>query len=141
MSKEKDANAVSLLGSPEKLIAQFVSGPKKQTWVLDKITKGGPPHKQLQHTLVINRLGKLAEIIQKRTGVALKPQKGWDIITDSDEDVMPIQLPGVSIAGIADAEDTFDAMSKGPAHEILYTALLLQIVDGMILSEEIKTKK
>ena len=141
MTKGKDAKAISLLGSQDKLINQFVVGAKKQTWVLDKITKGGPPHKQLQHTLVLNRLSKLAEMIKTRTRKELKPQKGWDIIIDSEEDIMPLQLPGVSIAGIAGVEEIFDAMSKGPAHEILYTALVLQIVEGMIQSEETKAKK
>ena len=136
MPKEKDAKAVVLLGSPVKLINLLIKKPEEQKWGLEKITKGDPEHKQLQHTLVLNRLEKLVGLYSKRNKLVLKPIKGKDILVEESEKSLPVQIPLNSIKDIAKVDKVFEKLTKGPPHEIFYTALLLQIIEGMISAEE-----
>ena len=134
MPKEKNAKAAEQLGSPEKLIAQLLNDPSQKDWAVEKITHGGPPHKQLQHTLVLNRLEKLAKLLSKRNGLALTHTDGKDI--ESEEELLPVKIPASSLAKAGRADKLMKDLTKGPQHEILYTALLLQTIEAMISAEE-----
>lgn len=140
MPKEKDMHAIELIGSPEKLINALVKSKENREWSLKKITVEGPPHNQLQHTLVLNRLEKLINLFTKSRGITLKPIKGKTIISygPAHETILPIDLPVQSFEGVKNMDDVIEKLSKGPEHEILYTALLLQAIEAMIASEEIK---
>ena len=142
MLKEKDMHAIELIGSPEKLINALVKSKENREWALKKITVEGPPHKQLQHTLVLNRLEKLVDLFKKSRGITLKPIKGKTIISSGPEceTILPIDLPAQSLEGVKNMDDVIEKLSKGPDHEILYTALLLQVIEAMIASEEIKNQ-
>jgi hypothetical protein len=138
MPKEKSTKAVQLLGSPANLINLLVIEPQDKKKVIKKITNGGPSHKQLQHTLVLNRLNKLASLLKKRTGLAPKHLEGRNIKTENKGEFLPIQIPSLSIGKTPITEKAYDALTKGPEHEILYTALLLQMIENMIIAEESK---
>lgn len=136
MPKEKSAKAVQLLGSPANLINLLVIEPKDKKWVVEKITSGGPPHKQLQHTLVLTRLDKLASLVKKRSGLSAKHLEGRNIKTENEGEFLPIQIPSLSTGTTLITEKAYDALTRGPQHEILYTALLLQMIENMIIAEE-----
>ena len=136
MPKEKDTHAAEILGWPAKLVNQIVKGAEQRDWVQERITKGGPPHKQLQHTLVLNRLEHLAALLKKTNGFALKPIKGLDIVAEGDENALPLTLPMKCIDDVTDRDDLMVKMTRGPQHEILYTTLLLQIIENMIAGLE-----
>jgi hypothetical protein len=140
MAKDKNANAVELIGSPEKLINQLIKGSDNREWALDAITRQGPPHKQLQHTLVLNRLQVLASLIKKNTGTALKfpATKPLTLHGPEGDTSIPVSLPANSTAALAGTEEVMDKLTKGPAHEVLYTALLLQCIEAMIAAQENK---
>lgn len=138
MSKDKNAKAVELLGSPVKLINQVIKDAKKREWAFIKITLEGPPHKQVQHTLVLNRLEKLASLIKKSSGAPLKFTKGQAITPDGTEETLPVTIPAKSLEGLTNADEVIEKLSKGPEHEALYTALLLHVIEAMIAAQEIK---
>ncbi|HEY5464051.1 MAG TPA: hypothetical protein VIJ95_12395 [Hanamia sp.] len=142
MPKEKNMHAVELIGSPEKFINALMKSKEDREWTLNKITVEGPPHKQLQHTLVLNRLEKLVNLLKKSNGMVLKPIKGKTITSSGPEHetILPIDIPLESFKGINDVDNVIEKLSKGPEHEILYTALLLQAIEGMIASEKIKNQ-
>ena len=140
MPKEKDTHAIEFIGSPEKLINALIKSKENREWALKKITVEGPPHKQLQHTLVLNRLEKLVNLFTKSRGTRLKPIKGKTIISSGPEHetILPIDLPAKSFEGVKNMDDVIEKLSKGPEHELLYTALLLQAIEAMIVTEETK---
>jgi hypothetical protein len=39
---------------------------------------------------------------------------------------------------LQDADEVLEKLSKGPKHEVLYTALLLQVIEAMIIAQENK---
>lgn len=139
-SKDKNAHAAALLGSPEKLIRPLVTDAQYGDYVVEKILHGGPPHKQLQHTLVLNRLEKLAKLLAKNKGYKAKRQDGGKDAEVGEEEIwtLSVQIPARSLEQIDKPEAVLTKMTKGPEHEILYTALLLQLIEGMILAEESK---
>ncbi len=142
MPKDKDAKAVELIGSPEKLINQIVKDGENRELALQLITREGPPHKQIQHTLVLKRLEKLASLSKKTTGASLKFIKGQKITLENPEGqtVSPVTIPKTSLEGLESADEVFEKLSKGPQHEVLYTALLLQVIEAMISAQENKAE-
>ena len=140
MPKEKNTHAIELIGSPEKLINTLMKKKEDREWAIKKITEDGPPHKQLQHTLVLHRLEKLVSLTKKSSGMVLKSIKGKTIISTSPEHekTLPIDIPAQSFEGVKEVNKVMEKLSKGPEHEILYTALLLQAIEALIVSEETK---
>jgi hypothetical protein len=141
MAKDKSANAVGLIGSPEKLINLIIKGSDNRNWALDAILLQGPPHKQIQHNLVLKRLEKLAVLIKKNTGSALKFAAGKSLSLHSTEGEtsLPVSIPAKSMENLINAGDVIEKLTKGPAHEVLYTAILLQYIEAMIAVQENKT--
>lgn len=134
MPKDKDAKAIELIGSPEKLINQIIKDKENRDWALHAITLEGPPHKQIQHTLVLRRLEKLLALNKKNSERVLKFVRGKSITLESAEEEieLPISIPEKSLQELADADKVVKKLSKGPQHEVLYTALLLQVIEALI---------
>ena len=140
MAKDNNTNAVELIGSPERLINQVIKDPGNREVALHAITQEGPPHKQIQHTLVLNRLARLVSLNKKATGTALKYTKGFPLIAGvEDVTPLPFSIPEKSLAALTDPEEVLKKLSKGPKHEAMYTALLLQVIEAMIAAQENKT--
>ncbi len=125
MPKDKNAQAVELIGTPKKLLNQIIKDPEKREWAFNKITLEGPPHKQIQHTLVLNRLEKLSSVIKKNSGVTLKFTKGQTIMLDGpEEETLPVTIPAKSLEALTNADEVIEKLSKGPAHEVLYCTFI-----------------
>lgn len=140
MAKDKNAKAVELIGSPEKIINQFIKGAENREIAMNAITLQGPPHKQIQHTLVLTRLEKLASLIKKNTGNALKfpATKPLTLHNPEGETSLPVSIPAKSLEALTNAAEVIEKLTKGPAHEVLYTAILLQYIEAMIVAQENK---
>ena len=113
-------------------MGQLIKDAHKKAYVVEKIANGGPPHKQLQHTLVLNRLAILTELLSKKSAVNIALTAGRDIILEEHETTLPLQLPLPSMANVKNGDAVMEKMVKGPEHEILYTTLLLQVIEGLI---------
>jgi hypothetical protein len=141
MTKDKSSTAIKAFGSPERLIKQFIKGDDDRIWALAQVDEHGPPHKQLQHIMVLNRLERLFRLLNKRTGPVQKKRiEGVSVTIAKGKEKwqMPVQLPIRSLGKIARDKKVFEALIEGPEHEILYTALLLQVIEDMIGAEEVK---
>ncbi|CAN5444224.1 hypothetical protein BH11BAC5_BH11BAC5_34560 [soil metagenome] len=94
----------------------------------------------MQHTLVLKRLEKLALLIKKNTGNALKFPASKPLTVDGPEGEtpVPVSIAAISLEGLINAGDVVEKLTKGPAHEVLYTAILLQCIEAMIVAQEIK---
>ncbi len=138
MPKDKNANAVELIGSPEKLINQIIKGTDNRNRALGEITLQGPPHKQIQHTLVLKRLEKLASLIKSNTGSALKFSAGKPLTLHNPEGetTVPVSIPEKSLGALNNPGEVIEKLTKGPVHELLYTAILLQCIEAMIAAQE-----
>lgn len=134
MPKEKTANAVEKLGSPLPLI-KGTTNKENVDYVMQQICETGPPHKQLQHTLVLNRLNALVTLWSKKAGKKPRKIKGFDLADEKSGNNLPVQLPRQSLAAPAQ-EETLHELAKGPVHELLYTSILLQAIESMIQTLE-----
>ncbi len=143
MAKSKNAKAIELIGSPEKLINQLIKDSAVRAESLQSITLEGPPHKQIQHTLVLKRLEQLIAVTKKTTGAAIKFSKGQTIFMESPdgEFALPVSIPATSLEGTEDKDGVVEKLSKGPWHEALYTAILLQIIEALIVAQQAKANE
>ena len=141
MAKDKNAKALELIGSPEKIINQIIKGAENREFALNAILLEGPPHKQIQHTLVLTRLEKLASLIKKNTGNALKfPASKPPIMHNPEgETSIPVSIPAKSLEALPNSDEVMEKLTKGPVHEVLYTAILLQCIEAMTAAQESKT--
>lgn len=128
-----------MIGSPEKLINQVIKNTENREWTMNLITLKGPSHKQIQHTLVLKRLEKLASRNKKRR-VSLTFSKEQTITSDcpESETLLPISIRKKSLEALSNTDEVLEKLSKGPQHEALYTALLLQVIEAMIAAQENK---
>ena len=140
MAKNKNIPAETIIATPEKVINALIKNSEDRLWAINKITAEGPPHKQLQHSLVLKRLEKLLAIYKKNNGSSIKAIKGNKLISfgPEHETSIPVDLPNQSLEGIEDIDGLIEKISKGPEHELLYTALLLQVIEFMISTESAK---
>ena len=116
----------------------MVKGTDERNWSLDKIAVEGPPHKQIQHTLVLTRIEYLLALLKKSGKATLLPcEDGIEITSHDHEKLIPVKIPARSLDGLQYKDKIVDMLSKGPEHEILYTTLLLQVIESLIMREKI----
>lgn len=137
MSKEhKTSKAVETIGRITPLIKLLTADKDGREWLLETITKEGPPHKQWQHTLVLSRLQKLVALKTKQTGVpfsAISPAN--TVVKTPHHDLeLPIGFP-------KQFQKMEKELSKGPEHEVAYTAILLQAIEWLLALESKKNRK
>lgn len=121
--------AAKVIGNPDKLIKGITANKEEKKWLTEKITQAGPPHKQWQHTLVLNQLQQLVGKVEQEQGIAFKIEPGDNVIVETPEyDLeLPVSLPAELLKKHTDKE-LLKHLSKGPEHEIAYTAILLQAI-------------
>ena len=133
MPRHRNSQAVKLIGSPKKLIDKLITDGTLKKWALEKITLEGPPHKQLQHTLVLMRLQQLVSLVEIDKGLQLQPASGEEIFS-GEKATLPLPLPAESLKAIREETKVLENMTMGPEHEILFTTILLQVIEGLISS-------
>lgn len=142
MAKEKQTDAFKTMGALfEPLINALSKDAEVRESIINLIGREGPPHKQWQHTLVLSRLQVLLQQTAKATGKKFKPVKGTPItITDpkhEEGETFPLSFPPQSFSFIGQEANMQEKLSKGPQHEAVYAAILLQAIEWLIsLSDE-----
>ncbi len=131
-SKPK-GEGVKLVGSPEDLINLLITDAKEKKWATDQVINEGPKHKQVLSALLLKRLYKLVQTVEKSSGTKFEVQKGAELIMQKDEakKVLPVTLPINLGAGI-DTKKIAEVVSHAPEHEAVVYAMCLQVIDWAI---------
>jgi hypothetical protein len=119
------------VGSPEELINLMVKDVKEKKWAMDQLVNEGPRHKQVLSALLIQRLFKLVQTIEKNSGAKFVLQKGVALVKINDEGkkVLPVTLP---INSDGDKKQIAEAVSHAPEHETLVYNMCIQVIDWVI---------
>lgn len=131
-NKGHKGKGAKLVGSPEKMIGLLITGNKEKEWAADLLINHGSKHKQVLTAMLLNRLHKLVQTIEKSTGTKFVMQEGFEFSTENDE-VLPILMPINLDAGI-DAKKIMKAISHTPQHEALAYSIYMQVVEWAIKS-------
>ena len=120
------------------LIEAITPNKQGQDWLKEQIFVEGPPHKIVQHSLVLQRLEALLHIMETGHQQQFKPTGDTAIMLAKHDHslVLPLAFPETSIKMLE--KDAADKLTKGPDHEIAYTAMLLQAIEWMIKMNEPK---
>jgi hypothetical protein len=132
MPKEhKATKALETIGSVSPLINLLTSDKDGREWLTQAITAEGPPHKQWQHIQVLSRLQKLMALKAKKNGIKFSPAMQNNIVVKTPHHnlELPIGFP-------TSVQKTEKELSKGPEHEVAYTAILLQAIEWLIAREK-----
>ncbi len=124
---------VAVVAVPKRLLALLIPDPKENKWATDQLTNEGPLHKQVLSALLLNRLDKLVQTIEKSTGTSFTLQSGYNLTKEKDgvEKVLPVAIP-INLGSGIDKNMVGEAISHAPEHEELAYAICLQVVDWAI---------
>ena len=73
---------VKLVGSPEKMIDLLILGDKERKWVENQVVNHGSKHKRVLTALLLIRLLKLVQTIEKKGGAKFAMQEGFELTVD-----------------------------------------------------------
>lgn len=121
---------VKLAGSPEELINLLITDATERKWATDQITNEGPKHKQVLTALLLKRLYKLVQTIEKKSGTSFELQQGYDLVKD-EERTLPVTMP-INLGASVDKEKIAEAIAHAPEHESLAYAMCIQVIEWSI---------
>lgn len=126
------AEGLKLLGSQEELISLLITDEDENIWAIDQLVNEGPKHKQVLNAVLLNRLYKLVQVIEKNTDSIFTMQKGyeWEVV-QKNEKFLPIPLP-LNLLPTVDKKIVADNISEAPRHVALMYALILQVTEWSI---------
>lgn len=129
----KKGVSLQLISKPDKLINLLIKEPEQKEWAIGQVINEGPEHKQVYSALLLNRMFKLVQSIEKSTGISFAAQKGHEIISEKHEDelIIPVQLPATSVSK-EQTEEVVKVLSHAPEHEIIAFTALLQAIEWSI---------
>jgi hypothetical protein len=115
------------------LFEKIAQDKQSRDWLKEQIFEEGPPHKITQHSLVLERLTVLLNAMEANAGEQFKPIADEQIILHKHDHslLLPLSFPESSLNVMAD-DPEMEKLTKGPDHEIAYTAVLLQVIEWMI---------
>ncbi len=140
MSKDQSTHdhkgaGVKLVGSPEKMIDLLIVGDKERKRVGDQIINHGSKHKQVLTALLLKRLFKLVQTIEKSSGTKFVMQEGFELTVEKDDKdkdiVLPIIFP-INLGSGVDEKKIIKAISHAPEHEALVYTIYMQVVEWAI---------
>ena len=138
MSKEQlkeshKGEGVKLVGSPEKIIDLLILSDIERERVTDQLINHGSKHKQVLTALLLKRLLKLVQTIEKGSGLEFEMQEGYELTIEKNdkEKVLPVIIP-VNLGSGEEEENVVDAISHAPEHEALVYAIYMQVVEWAI---------
>lgn len=118
----------ALVGTSDELINRLVADEGEREWALKEISNEGPEHKQVFSALLLQRMNKLVQAIEKNTGVAFAAQKGVEIVSAKDGTIIPVHLPA-TVVKKEQLEAVAEAISYSPGHELVAFVTLLQAIE------------
>ena len=128
------SEGVTLAGSPAALIDLLIKDADLNLWATEHIVNEGPKHKQVLNALLLKRLYKLVQIMEKKSGTDFSLLKGHDLI-NKEKKALPIQMPIILSAGL-DKKKVAKAISHAPEHEVLAYAMCIQVIEWVIKNTE-----
>ena len=129
---------IALTGSFDELISLLITNNEDKEWAINEVANEGPAHKQVFSALLLTRMYKLVQQIEKQTGSTFSAQKGVDIISAKEGYTLPVQLPSTVIEK-ENLEAVAEAVSHSPSHELVAFTTLLQAIEWSIKSTKNKT--
>ncbi len=131
-NQDHKREGTKLVGGPEKIIDLLISGNKEKAWATDLLVNHGSRHKQVLTAMLLKRLYKLVQTIEKSTGAKFAMQEGYEFSIEKHE-VLPVLMP-VNFGSGVDAEEIMKAIADTPEHEALAYAIYMQVVEWAIKS-------
>jgi hypothetical protein len=133
---EKDLQQV--IGNPESFIKLLLKNKADREYALHELSAGGPAHKQVYSSLLLQRMDSLVKAVENSTGNKFAVKKGTVLVTHKEDTEVPIPL---LLEGIGDAEKEAveEVLSHAPAHEVIAFNSLLQGIEWCISSLEAKS--
>ena len=130
--KKAHPTAVGIVpgGKPGELIRLLIKNKTERALAIDEITNHGPAHKQVLSSLLLKRLYKLVQVLEKATGAEFSPQEGY-LVTAQNHDLevlIPVALP-LQTGSKKAKENIIRAVTPAPVHEILVYAICLQAIE------------
>ncbi len=72
---------VKLVGSPKQLVNLMIKANENRKWVINELVNEGPKHKQVLNALLLKRLYKLVQTIEKSNKVEFTLHKGYNLVS------------------------------------------------------------
>lgn len=133
-SKEaQKGEATKLVGTPTELINLLITDVNEKKWVTGQLENEGPKHKQVLSALLLKRLYKMVQALEKKNGIEFVMQDGYELIIEKDKEtkVIPVPVP-INLARGLDKQKVIEAISHAPEHEVLAYAMSLQVIEWVI---------
>lgn len=130
---EEENEILSLLENPESFLNLVIKGDENKEWAVNEILQGGPKHKQVYSTLLLQRAEALVHAVEKQTGKKFSVQKGATLTSHKDEVEVPVPLILASVKK-NDKAAVEEVLAHAPAHEIIAFNGLLQAIEWSIAS-------
>ena len=134
-NKDRKGEGVKLVGNPEKMIELLLMGDEEKKWTTDHIVDYGSRHKQVLTAMLLKRLYKLVQTIEKSSGIKFVMQEGFELKLKKDDEgkkmVLPVIFP-INLGSSVDGEKIIKVLSNAPEHEALVYAIYMQVVEWAI---------
>ena len=124
---------VKLVGNPKELISVLIADSSEKKHAIKQILNGGPKHKQVLSALLLKRIYKLMQAVEKSNATTFNMQKGYDVTLEKHdkEHVLSIPFP-ITIGTKINKEKIVTAISQAPEHEALTFVISLQVIEWAI---------
>ena len=121
---------VKLITMPVELIDLMIPGADQRKEAIEEIDNEGPEHKQVFSALLLNRLNKMINVVQKASGTKFKLLNGYELIKQHGDDDMAlfVSVP-INVGSDLEKKLIADAISHAPEHEALVYAMCLQAIE------------
>jgi len=131
--KKHDGEGFKLIGNPEQLVELMITDVNEKAWAVEEILDGGPKHKQVFNALLLMRVMKMIQTVEKSTESSFCLQKGHTIVKDKkDEEVtLPVVLP-INLGPKTNKKKIVEAVSHAPEHEALAYTMCIQAIEWVI---------
>lgn len=132
MPKHEEENKVlEGVGNPKAILNLVIENKEDKEWALNEVMYGGPKHKQVYSSLLLQRAHKLVKEVEKQTGETFASQKGRVLTSHKEEAELSVPLVLKSVKKQYQ-EAVAEALSHSPAHEIIAFNTLLQAIEWSI---------
>lgn len=137
MPKHKEAGVSPEMGRPQYLMDALCSDEDDRQWLGEQIGEEGPPHKQWQHNLVLERLEALIRKTEQSSGCTFEVQGGDPVILHKHDHTLelPLRIPEQSLQAYA-VPELREQLLHGPDHEVAYTVVLLQGLEWLLAQDK-----
>ena len=133
-NKQKNSGEKAVLSAtPEKLVNLLITNSKARKRATAQLNHKGAKHKQLLTTLLLQRLYKLTQVIEKNTGEPFVLQQGFAVINKKKEDrfLFPMPVP-IRIDPGLDYKKAAKAVLQLPEHNALAFTMCMQVIEWVI---------